>query len=64
MDQYSKIFKDLIHFTNLLLDFLYTLLSFLNYSLVEGNLIVQKQDLLSAAQIIQKLKWMQLMKLF
>ena len=56
MDQYSKIFKDLTHFTNLLLDFLYTLVPFLNYSLVERNFIVQKQDLLSAAQITQKLK--------
>ena len=56
MDQYSKIFKDLTHFTNLLLDFLYTLVPFLNYSLIEGNFIVQKQDLLSAAQITQKLK--------
>ncbi len=53
MDQNGKIFKDLIHFTNLMLDFLYALLSFLNNSLIEGNLIVQQQDILSAAQIIK-----------
>lgn len=48
MNKNSKIFKNLIHLTNLLLNFLYSLLSFLNDSLIEGNLIVQQQDLLSA----------------
>ena len=52
MDQHSKIFENLIHLANLVLDFLYSLLPFFNDSLIEDNLIVQQQNLLSAAQII------------
>ncbi len=42
MDKHSKVFKNLVHFPNLLLDFVNSLLSFFNDSLVEGNLIVQQ----------------------
>ena len=44
----SKIFKHFIYFTNLLLDILDGLLSFLNYSFIENNFIVQLQHLLSS----------------
>ena len=40
MDKHSKIFENLINFTNLLLYFLNALLPFLNDSLIEGNLII------------------------
>lgn len=50
MDKHSKVFKNLIHFPNLLLDFVNSLLSFINDSLVEGNFIVQQQNLLSVSQ--------------
>ena len=63
MDQHSKIFKNLVHFPNLLLDFLYPLISFFNNSLVEGNLIVKQQNLLSAAQITQELRGLDLMRI-
>lgn len=42
MDKHSKVFKNLIHFPNLLLDFVDSLLSFFNDSLIEGNLIIQQ----------------------
>ena len=40
MNKHDKIFEDLIYFPNLLLDFLNTLFSFLDDSLIEGNLII------------------------
>ena len=40
MDKHSKIFEDLVNFTNLLLYFLNALLPFLNDGLVKGNLII------------------------
>ena len=38
MYQHSQVFEDLVHLANLLLDFLYPLLSFLDYSLIKYNL--------------------------
>ena len=40
MDKHSKIFENLIYFTNLRLDFLNVFLSFLNDILIEVNLII------------------------
>lgn len=54
VNQYRKIFENLIHFTNLLLYFLYSLISFLYDGLVESNFIVQQQNLLPAAQNSKK----------
>lgn len=48
MNQYSEVFENLINFTDLLLDFLYSLFSFLYNSLIESDLIIQQQDLLPA----------------
>lgn len=48
MNQDSEIFKNVIHLANLVLDFLDSLFSFLNNSLIEGDLVIQKQDFLSA----------------
>lgn len=50
MDKHSKVFKNLIHFPDLLLDFVNSLLSFFSDSLIEGNLIVQQQNLLSVSE--------------
>ena len=41
VDQYSQIFENFIHLTNLLLNFLDSLLSLFNYGFIEGDLIVQ-----------------------
>jgi hypothetical protein len=41
MDKDSEVFKNLFHLTNLLLNFMYSLFSLLNNSLIEDNLIVQ-----------------------
>lgn len=48
MNQHGKILEDLIHLTNLFLNFLNSLFPFLDYGLIESNLIVQQQDFLSA----------------
>lgn len=48
MYQDSQVFEDLVHLTNLLLDLLYPLLSFLDDSFIKYNLIVQQYKFLSA----------------
>lgn len=53
MYQHSQVFEDLVHLTNLLLDLLYPLLSFLDYSFIKYNLIVQQYKFLSANKPIK-----------
>ena len=47
MYQHCQVFEDLMHLANLLLDFFYPLLPFLNNSLIKRNLIVQQYKFLS-----------------
>lgn len=47
MDKDCEVFKDFIDLADLLLNLLYALLSLLNDSLIEDNLIIQKKHLLS-----------------
>lgn len=55
MNQHCKVLEDFVDLTDLLLDLLDSLLSFLNNGLIEGNFIIQKQDLLPARSTIKKL---------
>ncbi|KAK8690986.1 hypothetical protein V6N13_074507 [Hibiscus sabdariffa] len=56
MYQHNEIFEDLIHLTNLLLNFLNSLASFINDSFVKWGLIIQQQDLMSARRKKPKAK--------
>ena len=56
MYQHSQVFEDLVHLANLLLDFLYPLLSFLDYSLIKHNLIVQQYKFLPATNQVISVK--------
>lgn len=53
MNQHSKILKNLIYFTNLVLNFFDPLLSFFNYGFIEYNLIIQKYDVLAAHNVME-----------